>query len=282
MKIKSDICELTFSLEGAQITSFYNKETGLQYMWQGDPNYWSGKNPILFPIIGNTYTGKYTIDNKEYSLPKNGLLRYATFDLVSENDDSIEFKYSSNQDTLKQYPYEFDFLVKYTIVNNRLYADFTVINKNNCDMPFSFGWHPAFNCPINKDKKFEDYHVELDSPEILHRINCFTNEINDLQEPTMILPLKYETFEKEHAMFFVDTKSKRVKLTDNEHGISISIDGYKWFTCWTKPNAPFLCIEPWTSKSDIVENNYTFFDRPGTTVLKAHDVYHKQCDVIVF
>ena len=37
---------------GAELVS-YRDEGGLEYIWGGDPAYWAGRNPLLFPIVGS-------------------------------------------------------------------------------------------------------------------------------------------------------------------------------------------------------------------------------------
>ena len=37
---------------GCEITSIKSKTTGYEFMWQGNPDIWSGQAPILFPIVG--------------------------------------------------------------------------------------------------------------------------------------------------------------------------------------------------------------------------------------
>ena len=44
MKIENGRYVVTFDTKGGEMTSFLDKETNIQYLWQGDPNYWSGKN----------------------------------------------------------------------------------------------------------------------------------------------------------------------------------------------------------------------------------------------
>ena len=36
---------------GGELVS-YRDERGLEYIWGGDPAYWPGRNPLLFPIVG--------------------------------------------------------------------------------------------------------------------------------------------------------------------------------------------------------------------------------------
>ena len=84
MKIANERYEMTFCEKGGEMTSFRDKQTGIQYLYQGDSEYWSGKNPTLFPIVGNTHSGTYEIDGKQYAMKNHGLIRYATLTCIEQ------------------------------------------------------------------------------------------------------------------------------------------------------------------------------------------------------
>ena len=46
--------------QGGELIS-YRDEAGLEYIWTGDPAYWAGRNPLLFPIVGGLRDGKVLI-----------------------------------------------------------------------------------------------------------------------------------------------------------------------------------------------------------------------------
>ena len=48
---------------GGELVS-YRDERGLEYIWGGDPAYWPGRNPLLFPIVGMLKEGKIRFDGR--------------------------------------------------------------------------------------------------------------------------------------------------------------------------------------------------------------------------
>ena len=66
MRLENERYVATFTTKGGEIESFTDKQTGIQYMYQGDTPYWGGSNPTLFPIVGSTFTKDYEIDGKKY------------------------------------------------------------------------------------------------------------------------------------------------------------------------------------------------------------------------
>ena len=119
MKLENERYVVTFTTKGGEIESFTDKETGIQYMWQGNPDFWGGKNPTLFPIVGNTHSGDYEIDGKRYAMKNHGLIRYATLKDAS-TEDKVVMTLDSDENTLSQYPFPFHYEIAYTLENNRL------------------------------------------------------------------------------------------------------------------------------------------------------------------
>ena len=75
-------------------------------MWQGHPDYWTGKNPGLFPLVGNTLDGTYEIDGKTYAMKNHGLVRYATLDCVRDDGNEVILAFDSSAETRAQYPFD--------------------------------------------------------------------------------------------------------------------------------------------------------------------------------
>ena len=61
-RIENEVAVVEVKTLAAEITSFYDKEKNIEHMWQGDPQFWAGRNPILFPMVGSTWTKDYQID----------------------------------------------------------------------------------------------------------------------------------------------------------------------------------------------------------------------------
>ena len=49
-RIENEVAVVEVKTLAAEITSFYDKEKNIEHMWQGDPQFWAGRNPILFPL----------------------------------------------------------------------------------------------------------------------------------------------------------------------------------------------------------------------------------------
>lgn len=156
VKITNNDLYLTVNSLGAEVTSLTDLH-GREYIWQGNPKYWKDRAPILFPIVGALKNNKTIIDGSKYSMPRHGIARISEFALSSKQTDRVEFKLSANDKTYESFPFDFELGVSYELIDNTLAVTFTVVNKDTKDMPFTIGYHPGFNIPIETDEHLSDY-----------------------------------------------------------------------------------------------------------------------------
>lgn len=268
VEIKNNLVRVLISEKAAEIHSFYDLQNKIEFMWQGDEAYWSGRNPILFPIVGNTFNKIYKLDEKTYSFDNNhGFVRNSMFNVIDKGKDFIILGLDENENTLRQYPFKFNLQVIYQLNGKRLTITYTVKNKNKADMPFNFGMHPAFNVPFGFNESFMDYKIIFSNNE---------NQIN-LLGPYHLKGkecfLNYDIFKENETLCFEYLKSSYVKLTNGINAVKMGITGYRWFAIWTKINAPFICLEPWHSHGDFKEGDNDFYSREGTIILEKDKSY---------
>lgn len=287
MIIKNDNFEVTFSKKGGEIQSFTNLKNGIQYMWQGDEAYWSGKNPALFPMIGNTYAGTYEIDGKTYAMKNHGLIRYATLSCMKEEETKIVMALDSSVDTLTQYPFPFHYEVAYTLDDNTLTAMYSITNTGDEDMPFTFGLHPGFNCPLVEGERFEDYTINFTNPEHMQQLIFDTEKKAPYQTKQVTLqqiPCDYALIEQYATLIYKGAKSSYVTLKGKKgHGVRMSIAGYPYIAIWTsRQGAPFICLEPWYGHGDFSNIKEDFYHREGTMLLSAKQTFTTSYTIEVF
>ena len=175
--IENDFLVVKINETGAELFSLVSKKTGREYVWQGDPEYWKDRSPVLFPICGRLYKGKYVYDGKEYEMPIHGIVKKAEFSSREISGNEIEFTCTADENMKTIYPFDFVFSVKYTLIGNRLITGYTVKNTDTKVMPFSFGYHPGFNVPFVKGETFEDYYVKF-GKKVLSKIILSENGLN--------------------------------------------------------------------------------------------------------
>ena len=66
---------------GAELWSLADRD-GREYLTDADPAFWTGRAPLLFPIVGALNGGRYRVDGNEHALPKHGFARTSRFELA--------------------------------------------------------------------------------------------------------------------------------------------------------------------------------------------------------
>ncbi|WP_289499824.1 hypothetical protein [Faecalibaculum rodentium] len=111
--LENEHLKLVCTPKGAQMQSLVNKANGQEILYQGDQG-WKDQNPSLFPVIGSTWSGSYTIDGREYAMKNHGLARYAVME-GSQDGDVLAFSFSDDEKTRAQYPFSFRFTIEYRL-----------------------------------------------------------------------------------------------------------------------------------------------------------------------
>ena len=120
------------STKGGELISFEQDER--EYIWQGDADYWQGQNPVLFPVLCSLKDNKSTFEGRDIYLPKHGFARKSDFELENLKEDSVTLLLKSCEETLKLYPYSFEFRVTHRISEKSFDTVFEVHNRR----PYGF------------------------------------------------------------------------------------------------------------------------------------------------
>ncbi len=251
--IENEFLKLGVKEQGCEITSIVCKETGFEYLWQGDESIWYGQSPVLFPIVGRLLEDRYTLDGKEYAMPKHGFARNLPWKLVSGEGSEMTFILSDDDYTFGIYPYHFDFIITYTLDKSTLCVKHCIVNKNDGEMYFSLGAHPAFNCEIgdrlvfSQKETLASMKIDLEKSLLLPETVPVLNEETDLVITSDIF--------NEDALIFEAVKSDYVTLKSDNHSrqVLFELGGAPYLGIWAKPGAPYVCIEPWYGVNDSAD-----------------------------
>jgi galactose mutarotase-like enzyme len=257
---------------GAELCSLKNN-SGVEFIWEGDSNFWGKHSPILFPIVGTLKNNSYSINKQEYKLPRHGFARDMEFKLIEKKDNRATFSLKSSEETLKIYPFDFELIIIYILEKKNLKIKFEVVNRSKTQMPFSIGAHPAFALAGN----FENYFLEFDQKEPLEYYllenDLVSNTTKKLEIKDKIIALNYDLFAND-ALVFKSIKSKSLVILNNSKPIiKIKFEDFPNLGIWTKNNAPFICIEPWHGYSDTNKNSGNLFEKEGIQIIDSNEVF---------
>lgn len=286
--IKNEILQITVKKTGAELCSMKSLKSNHEYIWNADPKVWASHAPNLFPIIGCLKDGGFLYNNKEYHCPKHGFIRNnKEIVLVEQTKKSLTFGLKFNPTYLKIYPFQFEFLIRYELLNNKLVVSHTIKNHGNDDMLFSLGAHPGFTCPMHANEVFEDYYLEFENNENsktwkLDSNGLLTGESQPVFNNSDKIELHSNLF-NEDALIFKDLTSSKVNLKSkrSKQVLTMEFKDFPYLGIWAKPNSKYVCIEPWLGIADSVNSNRQFINKEGLLKLKSKKVFQASYSISI-
>lgn len=263
--ISNSKLQVIASAHGAELQSIRNSR-GHEYLWQGDARFWGRRSPILFPIVGSLWQGRYRVGENEYELPRHGFARDMDFHLVEKSKTHLVFELTETPETLSLYPYRFGLRVGYELQANDVRVMWEVHNRDSRRIYFSVGGHPAFRLPgckkgepVKGTLSFETTDNVL-SPWWMEKAEigeqgCLREERNPLDtDADARLHFTEETFSRD-AIVIDRSQLRSVSILTAAGRPVVKVSFETPAVGIWKPygtNAPFICIEPWYGVADRI------------------------------
>jgi galactose mutarotase-like enzyme len=254
--LENEYLKINVNALGAQLSSIIDKNDGIEHIWQGNTAVWAYHAPNLFPVVGGCINDSILVDGQTYPINRHGFARTSNFKKIESSPGYAQFALRYNDETLKSFPYKFEFQVLYHLHKNQLKVLYKVINLDDKTIYFSLGAHPAFNVPFTLGENYEDYFVAFEQAEnpLAHTLSAngfFNGETKNLNLNKGKLFLNQSLF-KADALVFKNLASRKVTLKSTEHNKSIMVEftHFNYLGLWAKPGANFLCVEPWLGCAD--------------------------------
>ncbi|MCW1429128.1 aldose 1-epimerase family protein [Novosphingobium sp. JCM 18896] len=258
--------------QGAELWSLTDAQ-GREYMTDADPAFWTGRAPLLFPIVGALNGGHYRLCGSAHELAKHGFARNSRFDCVAADAVSATFRLTASEATHQAYPFPFTLDMRFALEGWTLRMTATVANDGVTDMPFSFGFHPAFAWPLPGGAAKQDHRVTFAQaePQPIRRIEPPSGLLRPEPQPTPVVGRELTPdaalFEAD-ALIWDDLASRA--LTYGAPGgasLDIAFPDTPMLGIWQKPGAAYLCIEPWQGIADPQGFADDLRNKPGVVSL---------------
>jgi galactose mutarotase-like enzyme len=258
---------------GAQLSTLRDRARR-DLLWDGDPAVWNGLAPLLFPIVGTLAGGCYRLNSKVYPLPRHGFARGRMFDVLESTPAAAAFRLRADETSLQVYPFHFELELRFALDGPTLSVTAFVRNTGKEDMPASFGFHPALRWPLPFGQERSSHFIEFarDEPAPIRRLNT-DGLLTPERHPTPIsrrrLALADALFQND-VIIFDEIQSRSVTYgADSGPRLRISYPDAPYLGVWTKPQAHFICIEPWHGVSDIAGFAGDFRAKTGVFTVAA-------------
>lgn len=270
--ITGDGISASISPLGAELSTLRDG-AGRDLLWSGDPAVWAGRAPILFPIIGTLNHGRYRVGGEIYELPRHGFGRRSRFAVIEAQADRAVFRLTASDETRTVYPFEFNLDLTFQIRNHRLDLTAALVNTGTGPLPASFGFHPAFLWPLPYGAPRRDHRILFATEETapVHRLDA-DGLLDPRPRPTPVqgraLALDDSLF-TDDALIFTDLAGQWLSYgAPDGPQLLVHYPDTPDLGIWSKPGAPFVCIEPWQGMSDPAGFSGDIWDKPGIVRLE--------------
>lgn len=285
--VSNDKLTIVVSTRGAELWSI--KAGDVEYLWNGDPTYWPDRSPVLFPYVGRFTGGEYRYEGSAYPMDIHGFARRMEFTVAGQDECSITLLLTDNDQTYENYPFHFILRITYTLKDSSVQIRYEIENTSDRTMYFGLGAHPGFNVPLEEGLAFSDYHLEFAGKHTPSRVghteSCFLNgqDTPFNLEDDCRLPLNHGLFDEDAVVLKNVANGVTLKSRKGTRSVTVTYPDMPYLGLWHVPHteAPYLCIEPWTSlpsRQDIVEE---FQYKSDLIRLRSKAVYRNQWEITI-
>ena len=287
--IRDGALEATVDSQGAQLMSLALE--GREYLWQGDPAWWSRRAPVLFPTVGVLAGDEATSAQGPVRLKRHGIVRLYDHEVVAEGPSSVTYRLGSSPETREAYPFDFRLEMTYSLAAGALSQRFRVTNVGSVDLPFSLGGHPAFNVPVSgAGDAFEDYELRFErawtcaSPAIDADGLYDFSRMLPVVEDADVLPMSHALFERHLTITLADVPGSRVTLAGPAgRGVEVVFEGFPYLGVWSaEGGAPFVAIEPWCGLASAHDEDGSLEGKRGIVTLEPGGTFERTFSVRPF
>ena len=278
--LRNSEMEVQVSSKGGELVSLRDTEQ-TEYIWIGNARYWKRHAPQLFPCIGRLTNNQYSMDGALHEMGQHGFLRDYELTKVEESETSLHLQLQSDASTRQLYDREWIVDIFYTLCGKTLSVKFQVRNCDTRTMRFGYGIHPGFNVPLNPALRFEDYRLdfhEVSTPKQMELTERYTisGGMHDYAlAEGRYLPLQHSLFNHDAIILKDMPHTVTLGSQKDEKKVTVTFPDMPYLGIWHAPetDAPFVCIEPWSSLPSTDGVIDEFETKPDFITVEPEETY---------
>jgi galactose mutarotase-like enzyme len=257
--ISNDHLTLSAETRGAELRSVRKTSDGLEYLWQGSDASWSGRAPLLFPVIGRLKGGSYSHGGRTFGMGIHGFARESEFTAASRSEGELSFFLRDSDRSRASWPFEFELEIRYALHGATIRKEHILRNAGEAELLYELGGHEGYNLPLFPGESMRDYYIQFEGEEVLS-CRCLdadifiTRELRTLALDGGRLLLDMGLFDND-ALILEGLAERRVTIANsrNDERLRVSFPDFEYLGIWTmagRRDSGFICIEPWSALPD--------------------------------
>jgi galactose mutarotase-like enzyme len=223
----------------------------------------------------------YFYNDQAYTLSQHGFARNMHFDIIHQTNTDAHFELKANDETKKNFPFDFILRLKYSLQENNLSVQYEVLNNTSDVLYFSIGMHPGFKVPLFENERYEDYYIECNEIEQASRYLISGGLISNTQEKVFdaskTLALHKDLFDRDALVFKnLASSALSIKSKNHAHGLTLEAKDFPYYGIWAQPKAEFVCLEPWCGIADSVDTDQQLINKEGIIELPSTEQFLRE------
>jgi galactose mutarotase-like enzyme len=254
---------------GAEMQSLSTRD-GRNWLWAGDAAYWTGRSPVLFPMVGRAPMDVVSFGENRYQMGQHGFARRSAFSLIEEWREHCTYRLEASEATRAMFPFEFRLDVTHRLEGRAVIVSAEVSNLGAGEMPYGIGFHPAFAWPLpGGEGQPHDVRLENGGEPDMFRLSGGLIQPRPQASPFAegVLALNHADFADDAMIFPEGAGTRAVYGSASGPQVKFSWQNLPNFALWTKPGAGFICLEPWHGMAAEVGGSDALDQRPYTAFL---------------
>lgn len=264
---------------GANLASVYDKINGREMLWQmTDNRSWKKQDVCIFPFVARLKDGFYQVAGREYDLPIHGFCDSKDFVVKKHTSDCLEMYVQFDEETLRMYPYKFEFMAKFQLFASTLKVTYAVTNLDDKNIYYGVGGHPAFavdGITTDDGADITGNSIVLGGKNdytqiVMDDSNFFVRGEQSIHIPNGEIKLSKELFEND-AIILKNDFGKATLVLKNGGKLLFETDStYLAFWSYLK-FGEYVCFEPWWTLPDDENPKRELSEKSSILTLGAGD-----------
>jgi galactose mutarotase-like enzyme len=236
-------------------------------------------NPILFPAVGVSNGSRVDVWDREgvaLPMPPHGWARNVYWQIIEQSAKSVTAVCLPNPGFKLGFPFDFELRLRYRLDAGVLIAETTVTNTGKLAFPYALGFHPYLHAPLGAGGRRTDCDVaapagvRLTSPDTWRTV---------VREPAAARTIPATSAELPGSVVLAETGATALEVVDHASQLAarVSVEGSTeshpvWVIWSAAPDAPYVCLEPWTDAPNAL-------NRPTTRSLPGGGIHRYQMTI---
>lgn len=284
--IQNEFLTVTVARKGGELQSILGAD-GTEYLWQGDPAYWPDRALNIFPYVARLTEGAYDLDGQRHHMAIHGIAPYREFTPVAQEQTRLVLELKSDEETFREYPRAFAFRIVYALEGSTLSVIYEVENRDGKTMYFGLGGHPGFQVPF-AGGAFEDYRLRFLTSCAPQRVGfteaCFLSG-EDAPYPLEdgCISLHHDLFDEDAIVLKNMSHAVTLEGPAGGHSVTVSYPQMDYLGIWHMPktDAPYVCIEPWSSLPSTQDKIAVFEEQADLISLAPGKTYQNKWSISI-